>query len=76
MSRRQLVSRNETIEADLHFAEMTEHEQGDEGAVVMDCGHHGVMAIESTPASESAGGSRAPERFGRGEGAANMVKGL
>jgi len=55
---------------------MTEHQEGDEGTIVMDGGHHGVMAIESTPASEPAGGSRAPERCRRGEGAANMVKGL
>jgi hypothetical protein len=55
---------------------MTEHQERNEGAICVDCGHHGVMAIESTPASEPAGGSRAPERFGRGEGAANMVKGL
>jgi hypothetical protein len=55
---------------------VSEHEQCDEDAICVDYGHHGVMAIESAPASELAGGSRVPERFGRGEGAANMVKGL
>jgi hypothetical protein len=65
----------QAVEAHLHFAEVSEHEQGDDGAVVMDGGHHGVMAIESTPASELTGGSRAPERFPRGEGAAGVLTG-
>jgi hypothetical protein len=69
------LASDQAVERDLHFAEVSEHQEGDEGAVVMDGGHHGIVSLEC-PVRQPTGGSRAPERFPRGEGAANMVMGL